>query len=104
MSQEHCLEIAKRRSKDLGLPENIIVNVQFGDTSQVFTSDDHLGCVLRKGEEQLWMIIISDKTPDDLLEEVVTHEVLHVLFQYEAENGEESLVDLCAKLLLRLPA
>lgn len=103
MSTERCKEIATRRFADLGLPKHILAEIKYGDTSGTFTSKDHLGCVLQKGDEKLWMIVISDQTPEELLEEVVTHEVCHILYQYSDEgDGEENLVDLLAKCLVRL--
>ena len=98
-TQALCSAIVDQRCEELGLDRTLIASVQYGDASATFPDDDHLGATVVSPDGYEWMILISDKTPMKQLDEVVTHEVLHVFFQSEGDEGEETLVNLAAKLL-----
>lgn len=99
MSVEECTKIVDFRCNQLNVPRELIVDVQYGDASETFPGDDHLGATVVGPGGKQWMILISDKTPVDQLDEVVTHEVLHVFYQL---RDEEDFVHFATWMLCRL--
>lgn len=85
--------------RQLAIPDGVVMSVQYGNMVESGFPDEN-GFTASSPDGTQFMIAISDKVSDELLPEVVLHELLHVLFAHEKEGGEEEIVFLCAKALI----